>query len=111
LNSAQRFWAKLYHPTNLIKIITRKPRSIDNPTIKPRRSVMLVQGVVAGLGSLMLAGASASFGSLIESIGAGAILTVLAETMLPEAYERRGFMVGLSMLLGFLVIILIKFVG
>jgi CRP-like cAMP-binding protein len=74
-------------------------------------SVMLVQGVVAGLGSLLLAGASASFVSLIESIGAGAILTVLAETMLPEAYERRGFMVGLSMLLGFLVIILIMFVG
>jgi zinc transporter ZupT len=74
-------------------------------------SVMLVQGVVAGLGSLLLAGASASFVSLIESIGAGAILTVLAETMLPEAYEWRGFMVGLSMLLGFLVIILIMFVG
>jgi len=74
-------------------------------------SVMLVQGIVAGLGSFLLTGASASLVSLIESIGAGAILTVLAETMLPEAYERRGFMVGLSLLLGFLVIVLIKFVG
>lgn len=71
-------------------------------------SVMLIQGGVAGLGSLLLAQAPESMISLIEAIGAGAILTVLAETMLPEAYERRGWMVGLSMLLGFLVIILIK---
>jgi len=74
-------------------------------------SVMLVQGVVAGLGSVALAGASASIIAFIESIGAGAILKVLAETMLPEAYERRGFMVGLSMLLGFLVIILVNVFG
>lgn len=74
-------------------------------------SVMLVQGVVAGLGSLILADAPVKLTSFIEAIGAGAILTVLAETMLPEAYERRGFMVGLSMLLGFLVIVLIKAFG
>ena len=71
-------------------------------------SVMLIQGIVAGLGTLVLAGASESFASFIESIGAGAILTVLAETMLPEAYMRRGYFIGLSLLLGFLVIVLIK---
>ncbi|MDV3349212.1 cyclic nucleotide-binding domain-containing protein [Leptothoe sp. LEGE 181152] len=71
-------------------------------------SVMLIQGIVAGLGSLLLAGASENLASFIESIGAGAILTVLAETMLPEAYMRRGYFIGLSLLLGFLVIVLIK---
>ena len=71
-------------------------------------SVMLVQGVVAGLGSLLLANAPVTVTALIEAFGAGAILTVLAETMLPEAYERRGLMVGLSMLCGFLVIILMQ---
>lgn len=74
-------------------------------------SVMLLQGIVAGLGSLLLADAPPTVTALIEAFGAGAILTVLAETMFPEAYERRGFMVGLSMLCGFLVIILIKTLG
>lgn len=71
-------------------------------------SVMLIQGIVAGLGTLVLGGASENLASFIESIGAGAILTVLAETMLPEAYMRRGYFIGLSLLLGFLVIVLIK---
>ena len=71
-------------------------------------SVMLVQGVVAGLGSLLLANAPVTVTARSEAFGAGAILTVLAETMLPEAYEHRGFMVGLSMLCGFLVIILMQ---
>ncbi|NEQ44078.1 MAG: cyclic nucleotide-binding domain-containing protein [Leptolyngbya sp. SIOISBB] len=74
-------------------------------------SVMLVQGIVAGLGSLLLADAPMPLTALIEAFGAGAILTVLTETMFPEAYERRGFMVGLSMLCGFLVIILMQTLG
>jgi zinc transporter ZupT len=46
--------------------------------------------------------------SLLESIAAGAMLTVIAETMLPEAYAKGGSIVGLSTLLGFLAIIVIK---
>jgi CRP-like cAMP-binding protein len=71
-------------------------------------AVMLMQGVVAGLGSLVLAGASENVVSFIEAIGVGAILTVLTETMLPEAYLRRGYFLGLSLLMGFLAIVLIK---
>ena len=46
--------------------------------------------------------------SLLGSMAAGAMLTVIAETMLPEAYAKGGSIVGLSTLSGFLVIILIK---
>jgi zinc transporter ZupT len=46
--------------------------------------------------------------SLLESMAAGAMLTVIAETMLPEAYGKGGSIVGLSNLLGFLAIIVIK---
>ncbi|MEO1352665.1 MAG: hypothetical protein AAFW84_28355 [Cyanobacteria bacterium J06635_15] len=74
-------------------------------------SVMLVQGIIAGLGSLILVGASENLVSFIEAVGAGAILTVLAETMLPEAYMRRGYFLGQSLLLGFLAIVLIKLFG
>lgn len=38
----------------------------------------------------------------IEGLAAGAMLTMIAETMLPEAFEQGGSIVGLSTLLGFL---------
>lgn len=63
---------------------------------------------MAGLETLVLGGASESITSFIESIGASTILTVLAETMLLEAYMRRGYFIGFSLLLGFLVIVLIQ---
>ena len=46
--------------------------------------------------------------SILESMAAGAMLTVISETMLPEAYAKGGSIVGLSTLGGFLVIIMIK---
>jgi zinc transporter ZupT len=38
----------------------------------------------------------------VEGLAAGAMLTMIAETMLPEAFEQGGSIVGLSTLLGFL---------
>jgi zinc transporter ZupT len=45
---------------------------------------------------------------LIQGIAAGAMLTMIAETMLPEAYFKGGSVVGMSTLLGFLVAIFSK---
>ena len=44
----------------------------------------------------------------IESLAAGAMLTMIAETMLPEAYEQGGSIVGLSTLAGFLATLIVK---
>lgn len=38
----------------------------------------------------------------IESLAAGAMLTMIAETMLPEAFEQGGSVIGMATLLGFL---------
>lgn len=38
----------------------------------------------------------------IEALAAGAMLTMIAETMLPEAFEQGGSIVGMATLLGFL---------
>ena len=46
--------------------------------------------------------------ALIEGLAAGAMLTMIAETMLPEAYHKGGAITGLSTLLGFLVAIFFK---
>ncbi|MDJ0902262.1 MAG: cyclic nucleotide-binding domain-containing protein [Xenococcus sp. MO_188.B8] len=71
-------------------------------------SLMLVTGILAAFGSLLFADVSESVISLLESMAAGAMLTVISETMLPEAYAKGGSIVGLSTLLGFLAIIVIK---
>jgi CRP-like cAMP-binding protein len=70
-------------------------------------SIMLITGILSALGSIIFAEAPKSIISLLEAIAAGAILTVIAETMLPEAYAKGGSIVGLSTILGFLVIIMI----
>lgn len=43
-----------------------------------------------------------------EGLAAGAMLTMIAETMLPEAYEQGGSVTGLSTLAGFLVTLAVK---
>ncbi len=70
-------------------------------------AIMLLTGSLAAVGSVVFANSSDSVISLLESMAAGAILTVIAETMLPEAYAKGGSIVGISTLLGFLVIIVI----
>jgi ZIP family zinc transporter len=50
-------------------------------------AVVAVSALSALLGYLFLAGASDNVIATIQSFAAGAILTVLASTMLPEAHE------------------------
>ena len=44
----------------------------------------------------------------IEGLAAGAMLTMIAETMLPEAFEQGGAIVGFSTLMGFLTALVVK---
>ena len=55
------------------------------------------------LGYGLLGGASAETVAFIQTFAAGAILTMLADTMLPEAVEHAGRLVGLLTVLGFAV--------
>jgi zinc transporter ZupT len=49
---------------------------------------------------------------MIEGVAAGAMLTMIAETMLPEAFEHGGgTIVGLSTLAGFLASMSVKLSG
>ncbi len=74
-------------------------------------SIMLVTGVLSAVGSILFADVPESLISLLESMAAGAMLTVISETMLPEAYAKGGSVVGMSTLMGFLIIIVIKSFG
>lgn len=71
-------------------------------------SIVPVAALCAGLGSVFLAELSPPAFGLIEGVAAGAMLIMIAETMLPEAFERGGAVVGISTLLGFLTALAVK---
>jgi ZIP family zinc transporter len=63
--------------------------------------VTAVSGVAALLGYALLDGASPRTIAFVLSFAAGAILTMLADTMMPEAFEHGGSYVGLATTGGF----------
>jgi ZIP family zinc transporter len=65
-------------------------------------AVTLASTLAALLGYLFLAGASGNVVAAIQSFAAGAILTMLASAMMPEAYEEGGPVVGIVTTFGFL---------
>jgi ZIP family zinc transporter len=65
--------------------------------------VVAASALAAGLGYALLEGASGSWTAAIQAFAAGAILTMLADTMMPEAVEHAGRLVGLLTVLGFAV--------
>jgi CRP-like cAMP-binding protein len=71
-------------------------------------SITLVTGLGAFAGNVFLQEMSHGSFAIIEGAAAGAMLTMIAETMLPEAYEQGGAVVGLSTLLGFLTALFVK---
>ena len=66
-------------------------------------TVTIVSAIAALLGYLFLDGASENFVAAIQAFAAGAILTMLASTMMPEAYEEGGEVIGLVTTVGFLL--------
>jgi len=70
--------------------------------------VALVSAAAAALGYLLLGGASPDVVALIQAFAAGAILTMLADTMMPEGFEHGGSTVGLVTVLGFALAFLLS---
>ncbi|HWC67029.1 MAG TPA: hypothetical protein VG478_03110 [Acidimicrobiales bacterium] len=73
--------------------------------------VMLASAVSAAAGFALLDGASPSTLAFILSFAAGAILTMLATSMMPEAYEHAGRAVGVVTVFGFAVAFLANWLG
>lgn len=74
-------------------------------------SLMVMTGIGAALGAVLLEQVPVMVFALIEGIAAGAMLTMVAETMLPEAFHKGGGIVGISTLAGFLVAIYFHTLG
>jgi ZIP family zinc transporter len=65
--------------------------------------IAVISGMSALLGNLLLDGVSPQTEAVITAVAAGAILTMIADTMIPEAFERTHAWTGLITTLGFLV--------
>ncbi|ROS41443.1 ZIP family metal transporter [Amycolatopsis thermoflava] len=64
--------------------------------------IALASGAAALLGNLLLAGAAPETIAVITAVAAGAILAMIADTMVPEAFEEAQLVTGLITAAGFL---------
>ena len=56
--------------------------------------IALASGVAAGVGNLTLGGIAPEMQAIIKAFAAGAVLAMLAETMIPEAFEKAQSPIG-----------------
>ncbi len=64
--------------------------------------LVLISAACAGLGYALTYWLPSTDGRLAQAFAAGAMLTMLADAMMPEAFEHGGKMVGLFTVMGFL---------
>jgi ZIP family zinc transporter len=69
--------------------------------------ITLVSGLASLAGYGLFQDASPDIVAFVLSFAAGAILTMLADTMMPEAYEHGGKLVGVVTTLGFVVALVV----
>ena len=66
-------------------------------------AVALVSAVSAAAGYLLLDPASGRTGALVQAFAAGALLAMVADTLLPEAYKVEGVLTGPLVVVGFAI--------
>jgi len=71
-------------------------------------SITIFTGIGALVGNILMQGATLGWFAFLQGIAAGAMLTMIAQTMLPEAYMKGGSVTGFSTLIGFLLTISLK---
>ncbi|QSB12751.1 ZIP family zinc transporter [Natronosporangium hydrolyticum] len=70
--------------------------------------IALASALAAAAGYLLLGGASPAAIAATQAFAAGAVLTMLADTMMPEAFDHAGPPTGLVTVLGFTVAFLLS---
>ncbi len=73
--------------------------------------VVLISAASAALGYAVVFRLPSAHGLYAQAFAAGAMLTMLADAMMPEAFEHGGNTVGLFTVVGFLLAAVLSFVG
>lgn len=63
--------------------------------------IMAVSALAAAIGFAVVNNSSTKTGALVEAFAAGALLTMIADEMAPEAYERSAIYAGVATVAGF----------
>ncbi len=74
-------------------------------------AIAVASAAAAALGAVLLDGAAPALVALITAVAAGAILAMVADTMIPEAFERAHAVTGLVTCAGFLVAFALERLG
>jgi zinc transporter ZupT len=99
-------------PEALSSSVGMKKQSMSNQKILMMwTSIMITTGIGAFFGNVCFENVSPIAFALVDGMAAGAMLTMIAETMLPEAFHIGGSVTGLSALAGFLATLLFKVLG
>lgn len=70
--------------------------------------IAVASGIAGMLGALLLDGAAPELVAVITAVAAGAILAMVADTMIPEAFERTHLFTGLIATFGFVTAFVIE---
>ncbi len=73
--------------------------------------IALASGMAAVIGNIALAGTSPEIIAAVTAIAAGAILAMLVDTMIPEAFEATHEYAGLITVVGFLIAFMLSKIG
>jgi zinc transporter ZupT len=99
-------------PEALSSSVGMRKQGMSNPKIMMMwSSIMIVSGFGALFGNIVFENVSPMVFALVDGMAAGAMLTMIAETMLPEAFHIGGSVTGLSALAGFITTLLFKVIG
>lgn len=97
------------YPESLSSSVGMREQGLKSSTVLIMWTVlMLSTGLFSVLGGIYFTGVSDSVFAFTEGIAAGSMLTMIAQTMLPDAYLKGGDIVGIASLLGFLAAIFFK---
>jgi ZIP family zinc transporter len=66
-------------------------------------ALVIISAASAGLGYIVIRWMPGADGRLAQAFAAGAMLTMLADAMMPEAFEHGGKLVGIFTVMGFLL--------
>ena len=66
-------------------------------------AVVIVSAIAAALGYALLDPESGRTGALVQAFAAGALLAMVADTLLPQAYAVEGVWTGTLVVIGFAI--------
>lgn len=90
-------------PESISSIDDLRKEEISTKQIYFSWSIVSISSIVAAILSFFfLKNISLNTRGIIEAFASGAILAMLADSMMPEAYEEGGYLIGLLTMLGFL---------